>query len=290
MKITDYIRKKKQDKAMLYIPYLGLGDPQLEQSLDFSLAMLEAGADIIEFGIPFSDPTADGPVIQAAMDRALLANTSLTGIFKLCAKVHKAYPEVPLVFLSYFNVIINGLNFLPTPINIAKEDYDKALADSLSLFLQKCQDCGIQGLVIPDLPFDQNEAQILRRLGEKYDVAHILMVTPNTPLARLEKICQAARGWIYYVSSLGVTGIRSNLPKDLKTNVKNIQELSGLPVFGGFGFHKPEQVRDYKGVLDGIIVGSMNHRIISELESKSSKQIKNDIYGLTNDFVQACLN
>ncbi len=289
MKITEYIQEKKKQKEILYMPYLGLGDPNLEQSLDFSLAMLDAGADILELGIPFSDPTADGPVIQAAMDRALLFNISLSDIFNLCDKIHKAYPEVPLVFLSYLNVIINGLNFMPTPVSIHKEEYEEAISQNFKLFLNKCKDHGIQGLVIPDLPFDQIESVILRHLGETYDVAQILMVTPNTPMHRLEKICQAARGWIYYVSSLGVTGIRSEFPKDLEKNVRKIQKLSGLPVLGGFGFHQPEQVYTYKGVLDGIIVGSMNHRIIGEETEKGGKCTKDKLHKLSSSFVQACV-
>lgn len=287
MKLSDYIVERAAGRAV-YMPYLTLGDPSYEQTVEFAVAMIDAGADVLELGIPFSDPTADGPVIQAAMVRALAgADFSMEKIFATVGEIHRARPKIPLVFLSYMNPILNGL----TP-EAGRIDFSRAPAERLSYdaaaalrtFLEHCEAAGIRGLVIPDLPFDAPESEILRAQGAVRGIDQILMVAPNTDSERLEAICQAARGFIYYVTSMGVTGMRAELPPDLRERLDLVKRRSGLPVMAGFGFSHPDQVRGLLDAVDGIIVGSLNHRIIEEHGASARDRLAE----LTRGFVDVC--
>ncbi len=281
MEFQKYIQKKRQ-KGMLYIPYLTIGDPSLEKTVEFAIGIIDAGADILELGIPFSDPTADGLAIQAAMNRAFQQkkDLSLHDIFHVCQKIHLSRPEVPLIFLSYLNPLLNGLNFLQYPC------LEEGIRKNLRCFLEQCSKNGIKGLVIPDLPFDQKESQILRELASEYNISQILMVTPNTSQERISQNCPLAQDWIYYVSSTGVTGTRKTIPPELKKKTKSLRKLSNLPVFAGFGFHNPKQILGLEDSVDGIIVGSMNHLIIAEKKEKAGPSL----YELTKSLSSACLN
>ncbi len=294
MKLNEYIQTRARERGgSVYMPYLTLGDPNYECSVEFAIGMIDAGADILELGIPFSDPTADGPVVQAAMTRALDRNEfSMSTIFDVARRIHEARPDVPLTFLSYMNPILNGVP-LPDGRNAGTLDltqsnptgrlrYDARLG--MEAFLKECRRSGIRGLVIPDLPFDQPESAILRELGPQYGVDQILMVAPNTGDARLVAVCEAARGFIYYVTSLGVTGMRSDLPEDLKDRIRLVQERSGLPVLAGFGFSEPSQAQKLSGIVDGIIVGSLNQRIIGEHGENSREHLME----ITREFAAAC--
>ena len=249
------MRKANQKVLSIYLP---AGYPTSEATLPLLDTLVEAGADMIELGIPFSDPTADGPVIQAAMVRAMgQADFSLSRVLETAQAIHEARPEVPLVFLSYFNPIVNGLR----PAD-SKPGY--RADEGLIAFLERARRAGVRGLVIPDLPFDAPESELLRELVGKYDMHQILMVAPNTGEERLRAIATAASGFVYYVTSLGVTGLRSSLPPDLAARIDRVRQLSGLPVMAGFGFSEPAQAAGLAGALDGIIVGSLNQRTIAE--------------------------
>ena len=284
LSLEDYVKAKRKE-GLLYMPYLTIGDPSLEKSYEFALGMIDAGASLLELGIPFSDPIADGPVIQAAMERSLSSSISTKDIFSLCAKIHRARPDIPLIFLSYFNPIVNAFSFLEA-VGGGEEKgaYLKKVSKNLRLFLKECKESGIAGLVIPDLPFDQPEAKILREAGEEYGVSQILIALPNTSHERLQKLCGAARAWIYYVSSLGVTGMRKSSELKLSNNLQRIRELTSLPLLAGFGFHEAEQVFPFKGSLDGVIVGSLNQSIIA----KKGENAKEELIQVTRSFVQAC--
>ena len=282
MDLKQYIKHKKEKGMMAYMPYLTLGDPSLSRTMEYSLALIEAGADLLELGIPFSDPTADGPVIQAAMDRALRHKISWEDIFSLCSQIHEKYPHIPLIFLSYLNPILNGVEFIMPGQN--QQEHALAVKKRLQFFLKKCSASGVHGLVIPDLPFDQPESIILRELAESYNVAQILMIAPNTPLSRLERVCHAARGWLYYVSSFGVTGTRKELPPDLISKIQSLNKKTDIPILAGFGFHEAKQVMSLRGVIDGVIVGSKNQEIIA----KKPHEAHQDLQKLTEAFVQAC--
>ncbi|MCB1308467.1 MAG: tryptophan synthase subunit alpha [Leptospiraceae bacterium] len=291
--LAQYIgqRQSARGGGPVYMPYLTVGDPDFDSTVQFAVQMIDAGADILELGIPFSDPTADGPVIQAAIVRALgHPDFSMRRVFSVAKAIHTQRPEVPLVFLSYMNPVLNGLNPAPR-INFQArpEDADRLMYDTaaaLDSFLQQCVESGVQALVIPDLPFDQPEAILIRERLERYGVHQILMVAPNTSDERLNRICEAASGFIYYVTSLGVTGIRKDLqlPADLKSRIARIRERSGVPVMAGFGINTPGQIEPLRGVVDGIIVGSLHHRIIGELGASAAGQLVDATAG----FVAAC--
>lgn len=272
------------------MPYLTIGDPSYEKTVEYALGMIDAGADLLEIGIPFSDPTADGPVIQAAMVRSLeQSKFSMHRVFEAVEEIHRARPDVPLVFLSYMNPILNGFaeNLEYGRADLSKPAGERLVYDAtraIDTFLQRCQQAGVRGLVIPDLPFDSPESEILRARGAELDVDQILLVAPNTTDRRLEGICKAAGGFIYYVTSMGVTGMRAELPPDLQERIALVKEKSGLPVFAGFGFSEPAQARALSGQVDGIIVGSLNHRIIAEHGLDSGPPLLE----ITRGFVEAC--
>ena len=289
MKLNEYIERRRGNHSV-YMPYLTMGDPSYEKTAEFAIAMIDAGADLLEIGIPFSDPTADGPVIQAAMVRSLEnAEFSMDAVFQSVSRIHAARPEVPIIFLSYMNPILNGL---AGSLAYGRADLSKPVgqrlvydaAGAIETFLARCQAAGVRGIVIPDLPFDAPESEILRARGEAYGVDQILLVAPNTTTERLKRICGAARGFIYYVTSMGVTGMRAELPPDLRDRIELVKRESGLPVFAGFGFSHPDQIQGLTGVVDGIIVGSLNHRIIEDQGAGSLIEL----VGLTRGFADAC--
>lgn len=254
-----YIQRSKQ--RSLYMPYLTLGDPSFEDSLKIVSAMIEGGADIIELGIPFSDPTADGPVIQKAMVRAMSAiDFSINKVFEITAKINKEYPEIPLVYLVYMNLV---------------------MSNDVNQFFYRASESGIKALVIPDLPFDSAESKYLTELGEKVGIEISGMIAPNTSNQRLKQIASTASGFIYYVTSLGVTGERTELPTDLIERLALVRSYSQVPIFAGFGISRPEQAAVLSGHVDGVIAGSVNHRIIEEEASLAAEKIKK----LTQDFV-----
>ncbi|MBX7057446.1 MAG: tryptophan synthase subunit alpha [Leptospirales bacterium] len=261
--LKEYISSRLAD-GPVYMPYLTVGDPSREATIRYAAAMIDAGADLMELGLPFSDPTADGPVIQAAMVRAMAQpGFNLSATFDTIESIHKLRPKTPLVILSYANPVLRGLRTGP----------DQPIADSLDLFLGRAAQCGVRALVTPDLPFDSPEGGLLRKLGAGYGIDSILMAAPNSSDDRLRAICAASRGFIYYVTSLGVTGVRQALPPELQERVALVRRLSGLPVLAGFGFSSPEQAAELAGVLDGIIVGSLNHRIIAESAERAEAEL-----------------
>jgi len=277
MDLKTYIQEKNRP---LYMPYLTIGDPDFESTEKFALAMIDAGADIMELGIPFSDPTADGPVIQAAMSRALSQpDFSLEKVFSVARRIHEQRPGIPLVFLTYINPVLTG--FLTPGAKDYRETYDAAA--NIERFQKECLAAGVSGAVIPDLPYDQPEGEIFLEEAERNNFSQIMMIAPNTSARRFKKICSISRGFIYYVTSLGVTGERKELPPELKSNIKRIKKTSGLPVISGFGFSEPEQIQSIKGIVDGIIVGSLNHRIIQD----RGRDSQDELVRVTRGFVDA---
>jgi len=245
------------------MPYLTMGDPSFSDTIVFAGAMIEAGADLIELGIPFSDPTADGPVIQAAMVRAMAqSDFSLDRIFETAAAIHKEHPSIPLVFLSYMNPVFRGF---------ALES--KNPLESLEMFLRKCRDSGVAGIVIPDLPLDQPEARMFAQVSEQFDICQIFMSAPNTGEDRLRNLKGRAHGFVYHVTSYGVTGERAELPPAVKGQIHLARNLTGLPIFAGFGFSRPEQAAAVRDSADGVIVGSLHHRIIQEKGSAATAEL-----------------
>lgn len=222
-----------------FIAFLTAGDPSLDKTEEFILAMDAAGADLIEIGIPFSDPIAEGPVIEAANERALSASTTTDAIFDMVARV-RAQTAIPLVFLTYMNpVFVYGVE----------------------RFFSACQKNGINGIIIPDLPFEE-KGEILS-VAQAHDVDVITLIAP-TSQDRIQMLARDATGFIYLVSSLGVTGVRSEIKTDLAAIVSDIRAVTQTPIAVGFGIATPEQATTIAKLADGVIVGSAIVRIIAE--------------------------
>ncbi len=232
-----------------FIPFISAGDPDLESTEKFVLALEEAGADLIELGIPFSDPIADGTVIQKANLRALAGGVTIEKIFETVKNI-RFKTQVPLVFLTYLNPVF-------------KYGYEK--------FFKKCAEVGIDGVIIPDIPFEE-QAEILE-YAEKQGVYVISFLAP-TSNDRIEKIAEKARGFIYVASSMGVTGVRSEITTNLAEIINRAKKVTKTPCAVGFGINTPEQVREIEKFADGAIVGSAIVKIIEEYGPEAAPHIK----------------
>ncbi len=216
-----------------FIPFITSGDPSLEVTEQLVYACEEAGADIIELGIPFSDPTAEGPVIQAANMRALAGGVTTDKIFAMVERIRKK-TEIPLVFMTYANVVFS---------------YGKGTED----FVRRAAEVGINGLILPDVPFEEKEE--FDSPCRKYGLDFISLIAP-TSHDRIKMIAKEASGFVYCVSSLGVTGTRSEITTDIGAMVKLVKDVSDIPCAVGFGISTPEQAAKMAALSDGAIVGS----------------------------------
>jgi tryptophan synthase alpha chain len=222
------------------------GDPSIEKSEEFVLEMIRAGADLVEIGVPFSDPIAEGPVIQRANIRALRGGAKVEKLFGLVERLRKK-TEVPLVFLSYLNPVFHY-------------GYEK--------FFSRCREAGLDGIIIPDLPFEEQGE--VRSAAAPRGVDLISLAAPTSE-ERVREIARTATGFLYLVSSLGVTGIRGEITTDLPAIIATVRDATAaqtpaakLPVAVGFGIHTPEQAAEIGKYADGIIVGSAIVKIVEE--------------------------
>lgn len=222
-----------------FIPFVTCGDPDMETTERLVLAMARSGADIIELGIPFSDPVAEGPVIQMADMRALESGTTTDRLFEMVARIRKA-SSVPLVFMTYINPVFT---------------YGK------ERFLERCSHVGIDGLIVPDMPFEEREE--LLAPCERYGVTLISMIAPTSE-RRIKAIASQARGFVYCVSSLGVTGMRTTLSDVAKDMVAAVKRERDIPCAIGFGISTPEQTAHMASFSDGVIVGSAIVRLVAQ--------------------------
>ena len=245
IKIADAF---KDGKA--FIGFLTAGDPTIEKTVEYVLAMEEAGCDLVEIGIPFSDPVAEGPVIQEANIRALSNNTNTDDAFEAIRQIREK-SDVPLVFLTYINPVFYY-------------GYDK--------FFKRCQELNVCGIISPDLPYDEKD-EILE-VTQKYGIDIISLIAP-TSKERIQMIAREASGFIYVVSSLGVTGMRSEIRTDLKSILEDIKEVTDVPAAVGFGINTPEQAENIAKVADGIIVGSAIVNIIAEHGENAKEPLQN---------------
>ncbi|MDR3062846.1 MAG: tryptophan synthase subunit alpha [Methanobrevibacter sp.] len=231
-----------------FIGFLTAGDPNKEKTVEYVLAMAEAGADIVEIGIPFSDPIAEGPVIQEANTRALSKNLNTDDVFDIVKEIRKK-TDIPLAFLTYINPIFYY-------------GYEK--------FFKKCKEVDVNGIIIPDLPFEEKNE--IKEITEKYYVDLISLIAP-TSKDRIKMIAKESTGFIYLVSSMGVTGIRNEIKTDLKEIIDEIRAVSNTPVAIGFGINTPEQVKKISQIGEGAIVGSAIVKIIAEYGVNAKKPI-----------------
>lgn len=242
-KIADAFKNKKA-----FITYLMAGDPDLETSAQYILTAQKAGADLIEVGIPFSDPIAEGEVIQAAGIRALNAGIRLDSVFDMVASIRDKM-RIPMVFMTYLNpVFVYG--------------YDR--------FFARCADIGISGIIIPDMPFEeQGEA---KKEAAKHGVKIVTLIAP-TSQKRVAEIARNAEGFIYLVSSMGVTGVRREITTDLSSIIADIRKITDIPIAIGFGISTPEQAERYFAIADGVIVGSAIVRIIGQYGTNATQAL-----------------
>ncbi len=232
-----------------FIGFLTAGDPTIDKTVEYILAMEEAGCDLIEIGIPFSDPMAEGVVIQDANVRALKHNTTTDDVFDIVRRV-RLQTDVPLVFLTYINpVFFYG--------------YEK--------FFKKCNELGIDGIISPDLPYEEKGE--IAEIAKKNDVDVISLIAP-TSKERIQMIAGEASGFIYVVSSLGVTGMRSEIKTDLGAIISDIRDVTDIPVAVGFGINTPDQAREIGNIADGVIVGSAIVKIIEENGENATEALK----------------
>ena len=231
-----------------FIAFITCGDPDLETTARAVRAAVSGGADLIELGIPFSDPTAEGPVIQAANVRALQGGVTTDKVFELVREL-RTDVTVPLVFMTYANVVFSY---------------------GTERFLSACREAGIDGLILPDVPFEEKED--FAPLCKSYEIDLISMIAP-TSMDRIAMIASEAEGFLYIVSSLGVTGERSEISTDLRSIVKVVRENTDVPCAIGFGISNPEQAGRMAGLADGVIVGSVIVRLLERYGKEAPERI-----------------
>lgn len=231
-----------------FVGFLTAGDPTFDASYENIMALINAGADLVEIGIPFSDPIAEGPVIQEADVRALKGGMTTDRAFELAAKV-RAQTNIPLVFMTYLNPVF-------------KYGYEK--------FFAKCAEIGVDGLICPDMPFEEkSEADEIAR---KHGVSIISMIAPTSE-ERIRQIAESAEGFLYIVSSLGVTGVRSEIKTDLASIMESVKKYARVPAAIGFGISSPEQAKKMSALADGVIVGSALVRLVEKFGENAAPEI-----------------
>ena len=222
-----------------FVAFLTCGDPDIETTEKLILAMDEAGADLIELGVPFSDPTAEGPVIMAASERALRTGITTDDVFRMAKRVSPKI-KAPLAMMTYANVVFSY---------------------GTERYLAAAQDAGIQALILPDVPFEEKAE--FAPACKAHGIAFISLVAP-TSHARIQTIAKDAEGFVYCVSSLGVTGARAEITTDVGEMVSRIREVTNVPAAIGFGISTPEQAKEMAQKADGVIVGSAIVKLIAE--------------------------
>ncbi|MDA3901878.1 MAG: tryptophan synthase subunit alpha [Desulfuromusa sp.] len=238
IKATFAALKQRQETAL--IPFITAGDPSLETSAKLILALAEAGADLIELGVPFSDPMADGPTIQAASERALATGTTLAGVLKLVADVRKD-TQIPLILMGYYNPVF---------------------CYGAERFARDAAAAGVDALLLVDLPPEETgEISVVMR-ESKIDL--ITLLAPTTPRERMKRLAAAAEGYLYYVSMTGVTGAQKISPEDIRVAVEELKKMTDVPVGVGFGITTAEDARAVGAFADGVVVGSALVNIIGE--------------------------
>ena len=247
--MTTRIGKKfnelQAQKEKALIIYLTAGDPSLETTKKLVLALEKAGADILEIGVPFSDPTADGPVIQEAAQRSLKTGTTLAGVLQLIAELRKI-SQIPIVLFGYFNPIF---------------------AYGTEKFARDAARAGVDGVLVVDLP--PEEAPELKKHTDAAGIDFISLIAPTTGTRRAKKIAATATGFLYYISITGVTGTAAPKLGGIKADLKKIRKISSLPIAVGFGISRPEQAQQIGRLADGIVAGSALVKLIAENGGKA---------------------
>lgn len=229
----------KNGKA--FIPFITGGDPDLDTTKELIIALQDAGSDLIEIGIPFSDPIAEGPVIQEADERALAAGTTTDKLFDMLKELHdEGKVTVPMVFLTYANAIF---------------------AYGKEKFMKRCVESGMQGIIVPDIPFEEKEE--FEDVANENGISIISMIAPTSE-DRIRMIAKEAKGFLYVVSSMGVTGVREEFANNIEDMIATVREVSDIPAAVGFGISNPDQAKSMATKSDGAIVGSAIVKIVGK--------------------------
>lgn len=249
-RIEKAFKKLKGQGEKAFIPYLMAGDPSLEKTKETVFLLEGCGADIIELGVPFTDPLADGPTIQKAAERGLLAGVTLRKVLCL-VKDLRQNTAIPIVLMTYYNPVF-------------KYGEDSFVKDAVA--------SGVDGVIVPDLPPD--EAEGLIKLSKKAGLSTIFLLAPTSTADRIKKVARASTGFIYYVSITGITGSRILLDSSIKEAISNIRKATDKPVAVGFGVSTPEEAETVAGLADGVIVGSAIVRKFHERPEEAEGYIK----------------
>lgn len=253
-RIKKKFQELKEANESALVGFVTAGDPDPDKSLEIINAMCRSGLDVLELGIPFSDPSADGPVIQRSSMRALKAGMTLPGVLKTAAAIRKN-TDIPIILFSYYNPIF---------------------AYGIEKFCKNASEAGADGVLVVDLPPEESD-ELTRHFSENFSI--IRLIAPTTPKERMEKICKTAGGFLYLVSKTGVTGSDGLNTKEIKITSDHLSSLTSLPVCIGFGISTTEDVSKISSFSDGVVIGSAFERIIeektetSELVATISKQV-----------------
>jgi tryptophan synthase alpha chain len=261
-RIEAKFKELKKRKKTALIPFITAGDPDLKTTKALVLEMERREADIIELGVPFSDPIADGPTIQEADIRSLKHRTSLSDVLNLAKDLRKK-TEVPLVLMTYYNLLYNY---------------------GIERFVTQARKSGVDGVIAADLPIE--EAGELKRYARRSNLDTIFLASPTSSPARLKLIVKETRGFIYYVSLTGVTGTREELAEGLVSFLRRLKRLTKMPIAVGFGISKPEHIRKIRRYANGVVVGSA---IVSVIEKNlKSKNLVKKVGNFVQRLAQAC--
>ena len=257
-RLDEKILSLKNASKKALVAYLVAGDPDLDSTLELMHGFVGAGVDILEVGVPFTDPIAEGPIIQAAHDRALKNNTSLTDIFKLIKKFREKDTDTPIILMGYINTFLAS---------------KKALWESHTF--------GSDAVLIVDIPGESD----LKNIGIKNtNLASISLIAPTTSKDRISKICNNSSGFIYYVTLRGVTGSSHLNISEAKANINYIRSQTSLPIFAGFGIKTPDDASNLSKISDGVVIGSS---LVEMIHNQSSKKDFKKIYNYLNEISEA---
>ena len=256
--MSERIKKTFKKKNKKLISFTTAGDPNLDTSFEIINTIINNGADIIEIGMPFSDPMADGPTIQESSVRSIKNGTKISDVFEIVNKVRNLNNEIPIILMGYYNSIFNlGVNNFTT----------------------KCAETGVDGLIIVDLQ-PEEDSELLIKLKER-NIDLIRLITPTTDENRLKTIIENATGFLYYVTITGITGQKSANLEELEKSINKIRSVSNLPIVAGFGIKNRKDVEDISSYTDGIVVGSSIINII-----KDNIKDKNEMINKINLFIK----
>jgi tryptophan synthase alpha chain len=266
-RLKDTFARLKKEGRSAFIPFISAGDPDMETSLAILEALPGCGADIIELGMPFSDPMADGPAVQMSSTRAIAAGATLPKVIELVRKFRKKDNKTPIVLMGYFN-----------PIH----------AFGTARFAREVAAAGVDGLIAVDLPIEEDE--VLRLPAAAQGVDLVRFVTPTTDAARLQRILEAASGYLYYVSVAGVTGTKTFAESDVAAAIARVRAATSLPVAVGFGIKTPEQAATIARLADGVVVGSAIVSKVAETLGQKPETVVKAVTDLCTSLAQATHN